>query len=97
MTKRRKVTMNTKATTSIIATVAPPDRASSPCSSSRLSVHNWRAHWLTVQEFSRMMGRPPNTVYRWLRTGTLAEFGVPVMQFRGRRLHSGRTFIQNLL
>jgi len=93
MTKRRKVSMNSKATTSIIETVAPLDRASA----SRLPVHNWRAHWLTVQEFSRMMGRPPDTVYKWLRTGTLAEFGVPVMQFRSGRLHSGRTFIRNIL
>jgi len=90
------VLMNTEATTTTTETSPPPDRASS-CSSSRLPVHNWRAHWLTVQEFSRMMGRPPDTVYKWLRTGTLAEFGVPVMQFRSGRLHSGRTLIRNIL
>jgi helix-turn-helix protein len=59
-------------------------------------VHNWRAHWLTASEFARMMGRDPQTVYKWLRNGTLAEFGVPVYQFRHGRLHSGRTFIQNI-
>lgn len=58
--------------------------------------HNWRAHWLTVTEFSRMMGRRPQTVYSWIGDGTLAEFGVPVCQFRGGRLHSGRTFILNI-
>ena len=56
---------------------------------------SWRAHWLTVTEFSRMMGREPQTIYTWLRNGTLAEFGIPVCHFRYGRLHSGRTFIQN--
>lgn len=67
-----------------------------PTSATRLPVHNWRAHWLTVNEFARMMGREERTVYNWLRDGTLAEFGVPVCQFRHGRLHSGRTFIQNI-
>jgi hypothetical protein len=93
MNKRGKTTMSIETTTATTETSPLPDRASS----SRLPAHNWRAHWLTVQEFSRMMGRPPDTIYRWLRTGTLAEFGVPVMQFRGGRLHSGRTFIRNVL
>ncbi len=57
---------------------------------------NWRAHWLTVNEFSRMMGRDPQTVYKWLRIGTLAEFGVPTYQFRHGGLHSGRVFIKNI-
>lgn len=57
---------------------------------------SWRAHWLTVTEFSRMMGREPQTIYTWLRNGTLAEFGIPVCHFRYGRLHSGRTFIQNI-
>lgn len=58
--------------------------------------HNWRAHWLTVQEFSRMMGRRPQTVYSWIENGTLAEFGIPMCQFRQGRRHSGRVFIQNI-
>ena len=58
--------------------------------------YNWRAHWLTVTEFSRMMGRRPQTVYWWVGNGTLAEFGIPVCQFRHGGLHSGRTFIQNI-
>ena len=58
--------------------------------------YNWRAHWLTATEFARMMGREPQTVYKWLRNGTLAEFGVPVIHFRNGRRHSGRTFIQNI-
>jgi hypothetical protein len=58
--------------------------------------HAWRSHWLTVQEFARVMGRDPQTVYWWIGNGTLAEFGVPVCQFRGSRLHSGRTFILNI-
>lgn len=58
--------------------------------------HNWSAHWLTAQEFSRVMGRRPQTVYTWLRNGTLAEFGIPVCTFRCGGLHSGRTFIQNI-
>lgn len=62
----------------------------------RLPVHNWRAHWLTVTEFSRMLGRPPATVYRWLNDGTLAEFGVPILEFRNGRRHTGRVFIQNI-
>lgn len=59
-------------------------------------VHNWRAHWLTVVEFSRVMGRRPPTIYEWVHDGTLAEFGIPVCQFRGSKLHSGRVFIQNI-
>jgi len=72
---------------------------SSPSSPSSPSVpsYNWRTHWLTVIEFSRMMGRRPSTVYEWIGDGTLAEFGIPVCQFRHGRLHSGRTFIQNVL
>lgn len=62
----------------------------------RLPAYNWRAHWLTVEEFARVMGRRPQTIYWWLRTGTLAESGIPVYQARGGRLHSGRTFIQNI-
>jgi hypothetical protein len=58
--------------------------------------HNWRAHWLTVDEFSHMMGRRPQTIHTWLRNGTLAEFGIPVCQFRCGGLHSGRTFILNI-
>ena len=57
---------------------------------------NWRAHWLTVQEFSRMMGRRPQTIYSWLRDDTLAEFGIPTCQFRHGKTHSGRVFIQNI-
>lgn len=67
-----------------------------PASSARVPVCNWRAHWLTATEFARVMGRDPQTVYWWLRNGTLAEFGIPVCQFRGAKLHSGRTFIQNI-
>jgi len=58
--------------------------------------YNWHAHWLTVNEFSRMMGRRPYTIHTWLRRGTLMEFGIPVMQFRNGHKHSGRTFIQNV-
>jgi hypothetical protein len=58
--------------------------------------YNWRAHWLTVNEFSRMMGRAPDTVHWWLRNGTLAEFGIPVYRVCGRRRHLGRVFIQNI-
>jgi hypothetical protein len=65
-------------------------------SSSRLPAHNWRAHWLTVNEFSRMMGRSPDTVNWWVRQGILAEFGIPVYRVRHGRLHSGRIFIQNV-
>jgi hypothetical protein len=56
----------------------------------------WRAHWLTVEEFSRMMGRRPQTVHTWIRNGTLAEFGIPMCRFRHGGIHSGRTFIQNI-
>lgn len=59
-------------------------------------VHNWRQHWLTVAEFSRVLGREPQTVYKMLRLGTLAEFGVPICEFRTGRRHSGRVFIQNI-
>ena len=71
-----------------------PMRASSAHS---VPACNWRAHWLTTSEFARVMGRRPQTVYTWLRNGTLAEFGFPTCQFRCGGLHSGRTFIRNIL
>lgn len=82
------------ATTTAVQAKEIPDHASSargvpPC--------NWRAHWLTVNEFARLMGRRPFTVHGWIRSGVLAEFGFPICQFRCGGLHSGRTFIQNIL
>jgi hypothetical protein len=65
-------------------------------SKSLVPPYNWRAHWLTVNEFSRMMGRAPDTVHWWIRQGVLADFGIPVMQFRQGKRHSGRTFILNI-
>jgi len=73
------------------------EKASSSGTSARsVPAHEWRRHWLTAQEFARMMGRPPATVYSWIGDGTLAEFGIPTMQFRLGRRHSGRVFIQNI-
>lgn len=72
------------------------DSVDAASSARSVPAHNWRAHWLTAQEFARMMGREPQTIYKWLRNGTLAEFGVPVYQSRFGRLHSGRIFIQNI-
>jgi hypothetical protein len=74
----------------------PADSLDHISSARGVPVHNWRAHWLTVAEFSRMMGREPQTVYTWLRNGTLAEFGIPVYHFRFQGLHRGRAFIQNI-
>ncbi len=65
-------------------------------SSARVPTCNWRAHWLTVAEFSRVMGRRPQTIYSWINNGTLAEFGIPSCQFRHGRVHSGRVFILNI-
>ena len=72
------------------------DRSLLASSSRSVPVCNWRAHWLTAQEFARVMGRRPQTVYAWLRDGTLAEFGIPTYQLRCGRPHSGRIFIQNI-
>ena len=74
----------------------PLPSASSSLSPGLIPTYNWRAHWLTVAEFSRMMGRRPSTVYEWVEDGTLAEFGFPVREFRCGRRHSGRVFIQNI-
>lgn len=74
--------------------VVPVREAASSARS--VSPHSWRGHWLSVSEFAVIMGRHEQTIYKWLRTGTLAEFGVPVVQFRSGRPHSGRTFIQNV-
>jgi hypothetical protein len=57
--------------------------------------HQWRGHWLTVVEFSRLMGRKPPTVYEWLANDTLSTFGICVYGFRKGRKHSARFFIQN--
>jgi len=70
------------------------EAASASASSARsVPPHEWRNHWLSVPEFAAVMNRREQTVYKWLRTGTLAEFNIPVCQFRNGRLHSGRTFI----
>jgi hypothetical protein len=53
-------------------------------------------HWLTVQEFARMMGRSPRMVQRWIDDGTLAEFGFPVYRVN-RGYHNRRTFIRTIL
>ena len=60
-------------------------------------------HWGSVErglniitEFSRMMGRQPRTIREWVDEGTLAEFGIPVCQFRHGKRHSGRSFILNI-
>ena len=83
-----------KATATMAAPVTEaPDHATS---SRSVPTCNWRGHWLTVTEFARMMGREPRTGYNWVRNGTLAEFGVPVYQFRCGGLHSGRVFIKNI-
>jgi len=68
----------------------------SPDSPRSVPAHNWRAHWLTAQEFARVMGRRPQTIYSWLRNGTLAEFGIPVYCHRFQRVHRARIFIQNI-
>ena len=68
-----------------------------PASSARgVPACSWPGQWLTVTEFSRVMGRRPQTVHWWIRTGVLAEFGIPICQFRHGGLHSGRVFIQNI-
>jgi hypothetical protein len=89
----RKVGERMSTVTLPAQTEATSDRGSS---ARGVPPYNWRAHWLTVTEFSRMMGRRPQTVYWWVGNGTLAEFGIPVCQFRHGGLHSGRTFIQNI-
>lgn len=68
----------------------------SPTHRSSVPPHNWNAHWLTVREFSRVMGRSEHTVNWWLRNGILADFGIPVCRFRCGRMHSGRNFIRNI-
>ena len=97
---RRKVATEMAATSATVQASKPLPSASSPSPSSPsprlVPTYNWRAHWLTVTEFSRMMGRRPSTVYEWVEDGTLAEFGFPVREFRYGRRHSGRVFIQNI-
>lgn len=77
--------------------VTPIEESLDHASSARgVPAHNWRSHWLTAVEFARMMGRQPRTVYDWVENGTLAEFGIPICQFRHGKSHSGRVFIQNI-
>lgn len=73
--------------------VQASDRATS---ARNVPSHDWRGHWLTVTEFSRMMGRRPSTVYEWVGDGVLAEFGIPVWQYQCGRKHSGRVFIRGI-
>ena len=83
--------METKNSSAQIGEV--PDRAISARS---VPSCPWRAHWLTVQEFARMMGRSHWTVQTWVRNGTLAEFGIPVYRHNFRGPHQGRVYIQNV-
>ena len=69
---------------------------SKPTAARAIPSCSWHAHWLTVSEFARLMGRRPRAVYYWVENGTLAEFGIPVCQFRHGRSHSGRMFIRNV-
>jgi hypothetical protein len=78
------------------ATKQPSPSVSHAFSAPSIPFCSWRAHWLTTTEFAEMMGRSPWTVQSWIRNGTLAEFGIPVCQFRYGRPHSGRTFIKNV-
>jgi len=55
----------------------------------------WVGHWLTVSEFARLMGRSPQTVYKWTRLGTTAEFGISTYEYRSGRKHSARVFVRN--
>lgn len=57
--------------------------------------YNWPGQWLTVMEFSRLMGRRPPTVYEWLANDVLSSFGISVYVFRSGRKHSARFFIRN--
>lgn len=44
-----------------------------------------RKDWITVRKFSEFYGRHPNTIYRWMRDGTLSEFGFRWYQdFKGK-------------
>lgn len=73
-----------------------PVRENASSSARSIPPHPWRGHWLSVTEFASVMNRHEQTIYKWLRNGTLAEFGVPVVQFRHGRLHSGRVFIYHI-
>lgn len=44
----------------------------------RSALAPWHHHWLTVREFSRMMGRSERQVQKWTHDGTLADFGYPI-------------------
>jgi hypothetical protein len=56
---------------------------------------SWPGHWLTIQEFSGLMGRQPSTVYGWLANGTFKDFGLSVYELRLGRKHSARFFVRN--
>jgi hypothetical protein len=58
--------------------------------------HTWSGHWLSAREFATVVNRREQTVYKWIRLGVLAEFGIPTYMFRSGRPHSGRVFILNV-
>ena len=60
-----------------------------------IPAHEWVGHWLTIPEFSRLMGRRPSTVYGWARDGVMSEFGISTFEFRLGRKHSARIFVKN--
>jgi hypothetical protein len=69
------------------------DDVEARASSTRDSSHSWKGHWLSAREFATMMNRHEQTVYSWVADGTLAEFGIPVCKFSGRRPHTARLWI----
>jgi hypothetical protein len=57
--------------------------------------HAWVGHWLTIEEFARMMGRRPQTVYKWIRQNSMMDFNISTYEFRIGRKHSARIFVRN--
>jgi len=53
---------------------------------------NWYGHWVTTEEFARIMGRPHRTVQEWAANGTMVEFGIPVYRVTTGRCNT-RHFI----
>ena len=53
---------------------------------------DWHMHWVTVQEFARMMRKSPQIVRHWIQDGTISDLGFPIYRISHGRFNT-RSFI----
>ena len=57
-----------------------------------MSDAEWHLHWVTVQEFARIIGKDPRIVRYWIIDGTITQLGFPIYRICHGRFNT-RSFI----